>query len=158
MASRVWFGTRCVAIGIVVAGWSGPIAAAPVAPAPQAAAAGQGVGVIEGRVLDGANGDPLPGAKVVVTGSTAETSTDRDGNFRLTGVAAGDRTVVVTYLGRKDAIVETAVTAGATRKLDVKMGLVSFEESVTVSGELILAAQERALNQQISEPGILREQ
>lgn len=154
MPSMVHFITQCAAIGVVLAAWSIPIAAALFAPAPQAATAAQGVGVIEGRVLDGADGNPLPGAKVVVTGSAGEASTDREGNFRLTGVPAGDRTVVVTYLGRKDAIVETTVTAGATRKIEVKMGLVSFEESVTVSGELILAAQERALNQQKTAPNI----
>jgi TonB-dependent receptor len=120
-------------------------------PLPQAGAA---TGAIEGRVIDGANGNPLPGAKVVVTGSPTETSTDRDGFYRLAGVPAGDRTVVVTYLGRKDAVLETAVTAGATRRLDVTMGLVGFEESVTVEGELILAAQERALNQQKTAPNI----
>src|SRR6185503_4378083 len=80
------------------------------AAAPQASA--QGAGVIEGRVVDGATGEPLPGAKVVVTGSASETSTDREGTFRLSGVPAGDRTVVVTYLGRQDAVVEAKVIAG----------------------------------------------
>ena len=73
-----------------------------------------GSGVIEGRVVDSATGEPLPGAQVLVTGSTAETSTDRDGRFRLAAVPAGDRTVVVTYLGRQDATVEAKVVAGAT--------------------------------------------
>jgi hypothetical protein len=64
-------------------------------------------------------------------------------------VPAGDRTVVVTYLGRKDEIVETKVVAGATARLDVKMSMVAFEESVTVTAEaLILESQERALNVQ----------
>jgi len=61
-----------------------------------------GSGVIEDRVVDSASGEPLPGVQVPVTGSTAETSTDRDGRFRLSAVPAGDRTVVVTYLGRQD--------------------------------------------------------
>jgi len=42
-----------------------------------------GSGVVEGRVVDAATGEPLPGAQVLVTGSAAETSTDRDGRFRL---------------------------------------------------------------------------
>ena len=72
-----------------------------VAMAGVAAAAGQppaggGSGVVEGRVVDAANGSPLPGATVIATGTAAQTSTDRDGVFRLSGVPAGDRTVVVT--------------------------------------------------------------
>jgi hypothetical protein len=69
-----------------------------------AAAAGQpppaGAGIIEGRVVDAATADPLPGATVIVTGSVGQASTNRDGVFRLTGVPAGDRSVVVTYPGR----------------------------------------------------------
>ena len=113
-----------------------------------------GSGVVEGRVVDAATGEPLPGAQVLVTGSAAETSTDRDGRFRLSAVPAGDRTVVVTYLGRQDATVEAKVVAGATQRLDVQMKMVAFEESVSVPGQLILDAQERALNQQKTAPNI----
>src|SRR5215471_18693741 len=60
-------------------------------------------GVVEGRVVAARTGDPLPGAKVIVTGSSAETSTDRDGSFRLGGVPPGNQTVVVTYLGWKES-------------------------------------------------------
>ena len=114
-----------------------------------------GAGVIEGRVVDAATGDPLPGATVLVTGTAAQASTGRDGTFRVTGVPAGDRSVVVTYLGRQDEVVETQVVAGATQRIDVKMTVVSFAESVTVTGEaLILESQERALNQQKAAPNI----
>ncbi len=58
-------------------------------------APGSGSGVVEGRVVDAANGSPLPAAAVIATGTAAQTSTDRDGLFRLTGAPAGDRTVVV---------------------------------------------------------------
>jgi TonB-dependent receptor len=116
--------------------------------AAQAPAAGSGV--VEGRVVDAVTSSPLQGATVIATGTAAQTSTDRDGIFRLSGVPAGDRTVVVTYLGRTDAIVETKVVAGASTRLDeVKMSIVAFEEIVTVTAEaLILESQERALNQQ----------
>jgi hypothetical protein len=61
-----------------------------------------GAGVIEGRVTDAGTGNPLPGAQVIVTDSAAEASTDRDGRYRLAAVPAGDRTVVIVYLGRQD--------------------------------------------------------
>jgi TonB-dependent receptor len=113
-----------------------------------AAAAQQGSGIIEGRVVDGVTGDPLPGAKVIVAGSASETSTDRDGLFRLSGVAPGDHTISITYLGRPDQTENVQVTAGGTHHLDVKMGAAAFSESVTVQAGLITDANARALNQQ----------
>src|SRR5215475_7377225 len=62
----------------------------------------QGLGNIEGRVVDAASGDPVPGAKVIVLGTASETSTDRDGVFRLAGVSVGSQTLIITYLGRRD--------------------------------------------------------
>jgi hypothetical protein len=108
----------------------------------------QASGAIEGRVTDAATGDPLPGAKVMVADTAAEASTDREGRFRLSAVPSGGHSVVITYLGRADVVAETTVIAGAARKLDVQMSATAFEETVTVRGELIQAAQERALNQQ----------
>lgn len=112
-------------------------------------------GAIDGRVVDAATGEPLPGARIVVTGTAAEASTDRDGRFHLVSVPPGPRTLVVTYLGRKDEVVEATVTSGATWRVDVKMSMVSFEETVTVTAQaLILESQERALNQQKTAPNI----
>lgn len=113
-----------------------------------ATAAKQGSGVIEGRIVDAATGSPLPGAKVVVTGSASEASTDRDGVFRLAGVAPGDQTVAVTYLGRPDQTETVQVDAGVTRHIDIRMGAAAFNETVTVQAELITDANARALNQQ----------
>src|SRR5262249_51261667 len=108
----------------------------------------QGSGNIEGRVVDAATGDALPGAKIVVLGTAAETSTDRDGVFRLAGVPVGSQTLVITYLGRRDGTPAVDVTAGTTRRLDVRMSAAAFEETVTVQGQLIADANARALNQQ----------
>ena len=134
--------------GILVLTLAGMEAAAQT-PAPA------GIGVIEGHVVDAATGTPLPGATVVVSGTASQTSSDRDGVFRLAAVPAGNQSVVVTYLGRKDEVLDVKVTAGAPAHLDVKMASVKFEESVTVQGDaLILESQERALNVQKTAPNI----
>src|SRR5262245_56921359 len=104
-------------------------------------------GVVEGRVVDAATNEPLPGAKVVVMGSVLETSTDRDGVFRLSGVAPGLQTIVITYLGRRDETAAVDVTAGVARKLDARLSVSAFEETVTVQAGLIEDANARALNQ-----------
>jgi TonB-dependent receptor len=119
------------------------------------AQAQQSTGVVEGRVVDAASGEPLPGAKIVVTGSATESSTDRDGVFRLPRVAAGEQTIAVTYLGHRDETVVISVTPGTVRRLDVRMSSASgFEETVTVQAELITDANARALNQQRTAPNI----
>ena len=111
-------------------------------------------GVVEGRVTDGATGEALPGARLAIPGTAIETSTDRQGMFRLTGVPAGQQTILVSYLGRRDETVDVDVTAGSARRLDVNLGANKFEESVTVQAELIRDAQARALNQQKTAPNI----
>src|SRR5262249_38074007 len=107
-------------------------AASPIIAQQSTPVAPSGAGVIEGRVTDAATGDPLPGAQLIGTGSAAEPSPERDGRYRLAAVPAGDRTIVVVYLGRQDATADTKVVAGATQTLDVQMKMVGFEETVSV--------------------------
>ncbi|MES1255921.1 MAG: TonB-dependent receptor [Acidobacteriota bacterium] len=111
-------------------------------------------GLIEGRVVDAATGEPLPGARVIVTGSASEMATNRDGAFRLSNVAAGEQTVVVTYLGRRDETATVQVTAGTASTLEVQMSVAAFETTVTVQADLITDANARALNQQRTAPNI----
>jgi hypothetical protein len=112
-------------------------------------------GAIVGRVVDDASGAPLPGANVMVEGAVVSTATDRDGNFRLSPVAAGHMTLVVTYVGRDDVKMPVDVTSGATAQSAVRVPAVKrYEESVTVSAPLFEDAQARALNQQKTAPNI----
>lgn len=57
-----------------------------------------GQGVITGKVIDAEMGEPLPGANVMVKGSTSGTSTDFDGNFTLE-VASNSGVLTVSYIG-----------------------------------------------------------
>ena len=105
--------------------------------------------VLEGRVLDALRGGPLTGALVRVEGTALSVATDDQGAFRLAGVPAGTRTVLVTYLGRKDASSTVEVTGGLVTLPDVRLEMgAAFQESVTVTGQSIQEGQARALNQQ----------
>ena len=53
---------------------------------------------ISGKVFDEAN-QPLPGATVTVKGTQKSTSTDGNGNFRLTGLANGTVTLQISFVG-----------------------------------------------------------
>ena len=55
---------------------------------------------VSGTISD-ANG-PLPGASVLVKGTTNGTQSDFDGNYSLSNVS-GDATLVVSYIGFKTA-------------------------------------------------------
>jgi TonB-dependent receptor len=114
-----------------------------------AASAQTSTGTIEGRVLDSLTGEPLPGATVVLEGSSLVVSTDRTGIFRLSGAPIGDQTLVVAYLGSADARVAIAVKTGTvTSAADVRLDKVAYSETVVVTADVIRGAQARALNQQ----------
>ena len=78
-------------------------------------------GVVEGRVTDAATGDPLPGAKVIVTASTSERPP-----IAMAGSAwrraSGDQTVVVTYLGRADVVAEPRIAAARPKSSTCRWG------------------------------------
>lgn len=79
-------------------------------------------GTIEGQVLDSLTGSPLPGATVVLAGSSLVVATDRTGRFRLSGAAAGPQALLVTYLGSRDARVSVSVRAGGVvSTADIKL-------------------------------------
>ena len=60
-----------------------------------------------------------------------------------------------THVGRSEQFIDVTVNPLAISRVDVKMKVVSFAESVTVTAEaLILDSQERALNQQKTAPNI----
>ena len=111
--------------------------------------------VLEGRVIDAATGNPLPGASVSVSGSSTTVSTDRDGRFRILGVTSGSVTLTVSYLGRMDSTRTLTVEPGALVRMgEIRMAASGYEETIVVEGSLIRDADERALNQQKSAPNI----
>src|SRR6187402_3212656 len=105
-------------------------------------------GALSGRVMDTASGTALPGASVRVDGTNVQTSTDRNGDFRLTGVPVGEQTLVVEYLGKAEGRVKVTVAAGDNPRQEIKLDPIKYKESVTVSADMIADAQARALNQQ----------
>ena len=76
----------------------GVIAAALLITAPAMSAA-QSTGSIQGRVTEEGTQRPLVGAQVSVVGTPLSIVTNANGEFVLTAVPAGARTVAVSYLG-----------------------------------------------------------
>ena len=88
---------------------------------------GQGTRVVKGTVKDAA-GEPLPGASVLVSGTTNGTATDIDGKFSL-NVPAG-KTLEISFIGYATKTVEV----GARTVIDVVLeeDALLLEETVVV--------------------------
>ena len=114
----------------------------------------QSKGRITGRITDAGTGDFLPGANVMIQGTSFGSATDRQGNYRIESVPAGSYTLLVSYIGYEDFTTEVTVTAGTKTKQDaaLKVSYVEMEE-VVVQG--LRQGQAKALSQQRSSNHIM---
>lgn len=80
-----------------------------------------GAGVVRGRILNTATGEYVRNAEVRVEGTTIVAYSEDGGDFRLTGVPAGDVTVRVKYAGLQDSAAVIAVAANQVATLDVAL-------------------------------------
>ncbi|MDR0766553.1 MAG: TonB-dependent receptor, partial [Odoribacteraceae bacterium] len=95
----------------------------------------QNSGVLAGVALD-EQGAPAIGIKVLVTGSTAVTMTDANGQYKLTAVPAGTVTVQFSGISYETLQVEgVKIAVGKTTPLDVVL-----KESVRQLGEVVVTA------------------
>lgn len=117
----------------------GPTLAAGLVFALASPLAAQATGSVRGRVIvEGAN-RPLPQAQVGVVGTTIGTMTNDDGEYRLSNVPAGPRTVRVVRLGFAPATAQVNVVAGETATLDftIREAPVALEQVVvTATGDV----------------------
>ena len=109
----------------------------------------QGNGMIRGMVIDAQTGEPLPGANVVIKEFFLGTASKLDGEFVLSNVPAGTRTVSITYLGHQDKEVVVEVSAGETATIEVEMNIMAIQgEEVVVTAQI--HGQRAAINQQLA--------
>jgi TonB-linked SusC/RagA family outer membrane protein len=73
---------------------------------------------ITGKVVDETN-QPLPGATVAVKGTQKSTSTDANGNFRLTAVPNGTVTLQITFVGYQAADKVVNVSGNVTENFSL---------------------------------------
>src|SRR5690606_39736952 len=73
-------------------------------------------GTITGTVIDSDMNAPLPGANILVVGTSNGTTTDFDGNFSI-NVQNATGTLEITYVGFERNTVRFNVTGGQTQNL-----------------------------------------
>ncbi len=79
-----------------------------------------GQAVITGKVIDEQNLS-LPGASIVIQGTTNGTVTNQDGDFALVGLSAGTYVINVSYLGYTAQVKEAVLQNGQTLDLRFQM-------------------------------------
>ncbi len=90
-------------------------------------------GQISGKITDRLSGEPLPGATVVVEGTTQGTTADIDGEYSLT-VSEGNITLVAKFLGYIDSSVSIEVEAGEnmTQNFSLDPDITMLDEFIVV--------------------------
>ena len=66
----------------------------------------QNTGKISGVVTDADTGDSIPGAQVVVVGTTLGAITDVDGNYFIIGVPVGAYDVQARFVGYQEVVLQ----------------------------------------------------
>ncbi|MFC1569276.1 TonB-dependent receptor domain-containing protein [bacterium] len=91
-------------------------------------------GKISGRVIDKETGDPLPGANILVVGTTLGAAADMDGRYNILHIPPGLQAVQVTVIGYAKVLLnDVRVRIDQTARIDIEMQLEALEgEAVTV--------------------------
>src|SRR5699024_3825785 len=61
----------------------------------------QETGIIIGTVFNAETGEPLPGASVYLEDTTIGAATNKEGDYKITGVEAGKYVLVAQFIGYK---------------------------------------------------------
>ena len=79
----------------------------------------QNTGKIAGVVTDAGTGDSIPGAQVILVGTTLGTITDLDGNYFIIGVPVGSYDVQARFVGYQESTVSgVSVSSGYTQEVN----------------------------------------
>ena len=109
----------------------------------------KGSGSLKGQVLDSQTKDPLPGANVVIKGTSLGASTDIDGTYILYNVPVGTQAIVASYVGYVPTTVKVDVTKNSSISQNIYLKSTEIEgEAVVITGQA--HGQLQAINQQIS--------
>ena len=114
----------------------------------------QGTSTIEGTVKDAQTGDFLPGANVVVAGTSLGASSDISGKYVIHSVPPGTYTIRASYVGYTSASLPLQVTGSGPVTQNFSLKAVAIEgEAVVVTAQAL--GQNQAINQQLSSDRIV---
>ncbi len=95
-------------------------------------------GSIYGEISDASTGESLPGATIVLQGTTQGTTSDIDGRYLLRRVPVGEYVVVFSYMGYESQ--EIPVTVGADERV---MQNVDLQDIMIMGDDVLVTARQR---------------
>lgn len=96
-------------------------------------------GTIRGTVVDARTGEPLPGANIILEGTTTGSSVDVNGEYEITGIDAGSYTMLVRFIGYQDYREQVEIQENETLEINIELsrGSVGLDEVVvTATGDV----------------------
>lgn len=106
-------------------------------------------GKILGKISDKSSGDPLPGANVLLEGTSLGTATSVEGEYTIRQVTPGDYNLIIKYIGYQEQSIPITVTSGVTLEVNAELEYVAVETGeVTITAQAL--GQTEAINQQLS--------
>ncbi|MDP2496371.1 MAG: SusC/RagA family TonB-linked outer membrane protein [Candidatus Palauibacterales bacterium] len=107
-------------------------------------------GAVTGTVTRSANQEPLDAAQVVVVGTGLGTITDAEGNYRITGVPAGEQQVRVQLVGYSTSTRTVTVQSGQAATANFRLSQSAVEmEQIVVTGTGTGGVQQKKLGNTI---------
>ena len=99
----------------------------------------QTTGKVSGSIVDAENGNVLPGANIIVSGTRAGTAADADGHYFIINLPPGVYDLKVTMIGYNNITVKNVkVSVNRTSLIDIKMTQGVLEgETVTVVADQV---------------------
>jgi TonB-dependent receptor len=108
-----------------------------------------GSGTLKGKVFDKDTKDALPGATVIVKGTSVGASTDLNGDYLIHNAPSGQQTIVVSYIGYTPTTVVLNIPENGTLEQNFSL------EATAVQGKVVVVTaqaqgQIQAINQQLA--------
>ena len=111
-------------------------------------------GSIRGKVVDAASGEALFGANLILEGTSLGAATDFDGKYLITGIPAGNYSLIVSYIGYEQKRIPVELKEGVNLEEDVELSAVSLStDAVFVTAQAV--GQNAAINQQLASDKIV---
>jgi len=103
-------------------------------------------GKIAGTITDKATGEPLPGANVLVTGTTLGGAADLNGQYTILEVPPGTYTIQVSFVGYRRVVVrDVRVFIDQTARVDA-----ALESEAIETGEVVVEAERRVIKPDVA--------
>ncbi len=111
-------------------------------------------GRIVGVVTAALTGDKLPGANVMIKGTSLGAASDLDGYFSIPNIPSGSHTVLISYIGYQDKEVPVFVKPDETVKQNIELDFNILEgDAIVVTAQAL--GQLQAINQQLAADAIV---